>query len=174
MARFAIEVVEDDGDWSAFAPFAPAIEAAARAIARRLGLDNIAAVTALSSDARVRALNRQFRGQDKPTNVLSFPQPGLPTHTGGPRALGDVVLAVETVRREAAHLGIAPVHHLQHLVVHGLLHLLGYDHATDAEAEAMEAIEIEVLAALGVANPYLGSEAAPAQPRAAGTRRAKR
>lgn len=123
------------------------------------------ACVALSDDATVRQLNRDHRGQDKPTNVLSFPAPVPPQgRTGGLDAtgattpfLGDVVLAGETLATEAATLAIPPAHHLQHLVVHGLLHLLGHDHETDAQARVMEGIEIEVLAALGVPDPYVAA-----------------
>jgi probable rRNA maturation factor len=77
---------------------------------------------------------------------------------GQSRHLGDIVLAAETILREAAELGINPRHHLQHLVVHGLLHLLGYDHQSEAEAEPMEALEVEILAGLGIPNPYMIAE----------------
>jgi probable rRNA maturation factor len=106
----------------------------------------------LTDDARMRELNRAWRGTDRPTNVLSFPAP----RAGGaePRLLGDVVLAYETVMREAAELGIAPGDHLAHLVVHGTLHLLGHDHESEGDAEAMEQRERAILAELGVADPY--------------------
>ena len=108
---------------------------------------------ALSADASVAVLNGQYRGKPKPTNVLSFP--------AGPGAqdgfLGDIVLAAETLKREAELEDIPVEHHFQHLVVHGVLHLLGYDHETDAEAEAMEKLEIGILARLGIANPYTGA-----------------
>jgi probable rRNA maturation factor len=107
---------------------------------------------ALSDDASVRALNNRHRGKDVPTNVLSFAPAYAPPH--GPRPLGDVILALETVRREAAEQGKSAADHLRHLVVHGVLHLSGYDHETDADAEEMEALEREVLAGLGVADPY--------------------
>jgi probable rRNA maturation factor len=100
----------------------------------------------------VRRLNRTYRGKDAPTNVLSFPSRGPAPDDGA--YLGDVVLAAETVRQEAVELGIEPGHHLQHLVVHGLLHLLGHDHQADAAAEEMERLEVEILATIGVADPY--------------------
>jgi probable rRNA maturation factor len=112
----------------------------------------------LADDARVRELNRVWRGVDRPTNVLSFParEPGEPWPADGtnPAHLGDVAVALETVLREAAAEGKAPGDHLAHLVVHGTLHLLGHDHDADAEADAMEALEVRVLAGLGVADPY--------------------
>ena len=106
----------------------------------------------------MRRLNLAYRGKDAPTNVLSFPFQRPPGTAGDADAyLGDVVLAAETVRREAAERGIEPTHHLQHLVVHGLLHLLGYDHETDAAAEDMEGLETEILATIGIADPYAAS-----------------
>lgn len=111
----------------------------------------------LDGDDAVRDLNREYRGQDKPTNILSFPQwepPLAPPPPGLPLLLGDMVLARETVAAEAAAQGKRFSDHLSHLVVHGVLHLLGHDHATDADAEAMEALETEILRTLGIADPY--------------------
>jgi len=105
-----------------------------------------------SSDEEVRALNAQFRGKDAPTNVLSFPAGEVPE--GEPQPLGDIILARETVVREAGEQGKTVAAHTCHLILHGMLHLLGYDHGTDAEADEMEAIECAVLAGLGVADPY--------------------
>lgn len=112
---------------------------------------------ALADDAMVRTLNRDYRAKDKPTNVLSFPA------VHGP-LLGDVVIAYETLIREAAEEGIAPGDHLALLTVHGLLHLLGYDHQTEAEAVRMEAIETSVLAGLGIKDPHAAGRMMPDGP----------
>jgi probable rRNA maturation factor len=107
-----------------------------------------------SNDDSIRELNAGWRGKDKPTNVLSFP--AFPISGGGslPPMLGDIVLAAETVSREA-ELEQKPIeNHISHLVIHGLLHLLGYDHETDAEAEEMEAAERAALARLAIPDPY--------------------
>lgn len=114
----------------------------------------------LADDSRVRVLNRDFRGQDRSTNVLSFPTGAAAPIAGQPRLLGDVVVALETTQREATADGTPLGDHLTHLVVHGTLHLLGYDHEQDDEADRMEAREVELLAGLGVADPYR-TEAAP-------------
>jgi probable rRNA maturation factor len=111
----------------------------------------------LADDARVRMLNRDYRGQDKPTNVLSFAaldDDDAPIPPDGPIALGDVILAYETTVAEAAQEGKTLVQHLSHLVVHGVLHLLGHDHQDEGEAEEMEGLEVAVLAALGIPDPY--------------------
>lgn len=113
----------------------------------------------LADDATVQGLNRDWRGKDKPTNVLSFAaldDDEAPLPEGAPLLLGDIVLAFETCAREAEEQGKTLADHFAHLVVHGVLHLLGYDHEQDDEAEAMEALEVAVLARLGVADPYLG------------------
>jgi len=110
----------------------------------------------LGSDARVRGLNRDYRGKDKPTNVLSFAalDGGRPPRNQ-PWSLGDVILALGTCRKEARAQGKSLEQHLLHLVIHGVLHLLGYDHEADAEAERMEGLEIAALKRLGIDNPYL-------------------
>jgi probable rRNA maturation factor len=117
----------------------------------------------LSDDATVQALNRDHRGKDYATNVLSFP----PAFVGpaGPRPLGDVILALGTVRREAEEQGKTAADHLRHLVVHGVLHLCGHDHETEAEAGEMEELERAILAGLGVADPY--ADSVPGDERAA-------
>lgn len=107
----------------------------------------------LTDDETVRDLNARFRGKDNPTNVLSFPAPQNPE-----RHLGDVALAYGVCVREAAEQGKPLAHHLQHLVAHGVLHLVGYDHETDAEAEQMEGLERVILAELGVPDPYAAEQ----------------
>ena len=101
---------------------------------------------AFVNDARIQELNRDYREKDKPTNVLSFPMDGA--------LLGDIVLAFETIAGEAKEQGKIFEHHLTHLIVHGFLHVLGYDHLDDKSAAEMEAIEITTLAQLGIDNPY--------------------
>jgi len=115
----------------------------------------------LTDDAGIRTLNANWRGIDKPTNVLSFPalQPTGPSLPGDPpRMLGDIAIAYETTRREADDEGKAFDHHLSHLAIHGFLHLIGYDHETDDEAVDMENLEREILARLGIADPYAPQE----------------
>ncbi|QBM74637.1 rRNA maturation RNase YbeY [Sphingomonas sp. AAP5] len=119
----------------------------------------------LATDAEVQVLNAQYRQKDKPTNVLSFPmvQADLLETVGensddGEVLLGDIVLAHETCAREAMEKGVSLEDHATHLIVHGTLHLLGYDHMVGMEAEAMEAIEIDALKSLGLADPYLIEE----------------
>lgn len=127
----------------------PGVERLVRRAARAaVGPRARSLTVALADDRRVRGLNRRHRGKDKPTNVLSYP-------SGEKLFLGDVVLARQTVWREAKAQNKTPADHLVHLVVHGTLHLLGYDHETGtAEAERMEARERRILAKLGIADPY--------------------
>jgi probable rRNA maturation factor len=130
-----------------------------RAIAAVLAREGVAGgaevSVLLTDDAAVRELNRTYRGKDKPTNVLSFPVEGdLPPAPGLPALLGDIAVAFETTRREAEAEGKPLADHLAHLLVHGALHLLGYDHEVDDEALRMEARESEILAGLGVPDPY--------------------
>lgn len=106
-------------------------------------------------DATIRALNAQWRGMDKPTNVLSFPTPGPLVKK---ILLGDIVIAHETVAREAGEQDRSLQDHVSHMVVHGFLHLIGYDHETSAEAEIMEAVERRVALALGLSDPYEGTQ----------------
>jgi len=113
----------------------------------------------LTDDAHQRDLNSQWRGIDSPTNVLSFPD-GSPLPDGG-RLLGDVVLALDTCRREAREQGKSLADHTAHMVVHGVLHLLGFDHEEAEEAAVMESLEVRLLAAMGIADPYAEGLAAP-------------
>jgi probable rRNA maturation factor len=115
----------------------------------------------LTDDAGIRTLNNNWRGIDKPTNVLSFPalQPtGKSSRDDAPRMLGDIAIAYETTRKEADDEQKPFDHHLSHLAVHGFLHLIGYDHENDDAAEAMETFEQEILAQLGIPDPYADRE----------------
>ena len=107
----------------------------------------------MTDDEAVREINREWRGKDAPTNVLSFPAPPMPG-LPGPRPLGDVVLAHETVAREAAAEGKTLSDHAAHLLAHGVLHCLGYDHESDDDAEEMEALETKAMALIDVGDPY--------------------
>ncbi len=138
------------------APLRRAIREAASVTSTAVG--EIAIV--LTDDSAIRALNRDWRGKDAATNVLSFPA-GEPRGTRGiPRLLGDIVIAYETTEREARAEHKPFMHHLLHLAVHGFLHLAGYDHAADDQAAAMERLEAAILARLGVPDPYLARGAA--------------
>ena len=107
----------------------------------------------LTDDAALRALNSRWRGIDKSTNVLSFPLSPA-SRLSDATMLGDIALAFETLAREAENLGVPLADHYRHLVAHGFLHLIGYDHEVDAEAERMEALETKIMARLGAADPY--------------------
>jgi len=122
-----------------------AFEKAAQALGENFSDTEVSVV--LSNDREVQKLNKTFRHKDKPTNVLSFPSELK-------EELGDIVLAYETVREEAREMEISVLHHTLHLIVHGFLHLLGYDHEKDAAAQKMEAMEIYILEGLNIANPY--------------------
>jgi probable rRNA maturation factor len=131
-----------------------AIDAAAAAV--EISTTDAEVAVMLTDDAGIRALNRDWRGFDKPTNVLSFPAPSPPgrIEANAPRMLGDIAIAYETVQREAEAEHKPFAHHLSHLAVHGFLHLIGYDHETDADAEAMEDLERTILARLDIPDPY--------------------
>ncbi|HYE49658.1 MAG TPA: rRNA maturation RNase YbeY [Azospirillaceae bacterium] len=170
-----VEVVVsiEEGGWEDDLPDAEplVLRAAHAALARAEGVPRGPAELSvvLADDETVRALNSQYRGKDKPTNVLSFPlheeedevleslAPGAPL----PILLGDVILAHGTVVRESSEQGKPLGDHLTHLVVHGVFHLLGYDHIADDEAERMERLETETLAGLGIPDPYAGRATAP-------------
>ena len=156
------------------APWPPAVdwldlgfrcaEAVAR-VAPELANERLSAGVLLADDAEVRTLNRQWRSKDQPTNVLSFPMINRSTllalpSQGPEEMLGDLALALETCGREASEKGVPLEDHAAHLIVHGLLHLAGYDHETsDQDAAAMEALETKALALLGIADPYADREA---------------
>lgn len=151
----------DDVDWDKLAH--RAAEAIGAEAAELANPDMLVSVV-FADDAEVQVLNRQWRAKDKPTNVLSFPmlsreevlRASETKDSGAPAMLGDIVLARETCMREAAEKSVALAVHATHLVIHGLLHLAGYDHETGAaEAEEMEALEVRALARLGIADPYL-------------------
>jgi probable rRNA maturation factor len=110
----------------------------------------------LTDDSAVQALNRQWRGIDKPTNVLSFPAAAA----GDGVMLGDIVIAYETLKRECDDEDRQFLHHLAHLTVHGFLHLLGYDHQTDAQADIMEGLESKIMTRMNMPDPYLGRDLA--------------
>lgn len=152
----AIDVSVEAGDW----PSKEVLQALARgaidAATVRLGLSRFDSELSIlfTDDAAIKTLNAAWRGKDKSTNVLSFPSVGIaPGDDPGP-LLGDVVLAGETVFSEAALEGKSVDDHLRHLIVHGFLHLLGYDHENDTDAEEMEAAETAILADMGVSDPY--------------------
>jgi probable rRNA maturation factor len=154
----AIDVVVEDGAWDAAAE--ATVRRALTEAASAIGADfrNHALAVLLTDDTAIRRLNAQWRGIDKPTNVLSFPaapEPGGAGKSAGARSLGDIAIAYGTTAREAQDEAKPFADHLAHLGVHGFLHLLGYDHETDAQAETMESLERAILARLGVPDPYL-------------------
>ncbi|MDR3508406.1 MAG: rRNA maturation RNase YbeY [Caulobacteraceae bacterium] len=145
----AIEVEIEAEGWNSDGLAAEALAQAAGEAALAVAEWTGGVVVLLTDDATVADLNSRFRGKDGPTNVLSFPAPDNPE-----AHLGDIALALGVCQREAQAQGKPLGHHLQHLVAHGVLHLVGYDHLTDSEAETMEALERRILAGLGVPDPY--------------------
>jgi probable rRNA maturation factor len=166
MAQFALpltEVLVVADNWQAEpgaeAVIQRAIAAAAELVDADVGEAELAVM--LTDDSGIRTLNSNWRGIDKPTNVLSFPalQPtGAGAPDDAPRMLGDIAIAFETTRREADEEQKPFDHHLSHLAVHGFLHLIGYDHEKDDDAAAMETLEQEILAQLGIPDPYADRE----------------
>lgn len=151
-----LDIIIEEGEWSRLGdPEALARRAveAAFAVASDAPSEPVEISLLLADDAHIRELNKAWRGKDKPTNVLSFPAPHHPGQPG-PRHLGDIALAYETLVREAEDESKTVSDHFSHLVVHGVFHLLGYDHEIEAQAEIMEALEIKALAGLGISNPY--------------------
>jgi len=149
-----LDIIVEAPAWNALRGVKPALRRAINAAAAPMRLPQSELAIVLTDDAAIRALNHRWRGRDKPTNVLSFPAHGVVPPGSGPRPLGDVVIAYETMAREAQEQGLPLTHHLAHLAVHGFLHLLGYDHESDTEAETMEQLERDILARLDVPDPY--------------------
>ena len=159
--------VSHDALWPSATDWETLASRAAAALAQsapELANPRLSASLLFADDTQVRDLNREWRGKDQPTNVLSFPmlerEELLALGWAGdenapPELLGDIALALETCTREAADKGISLEHHTAHLIIHGLLHLAGYDHETSpADARAMETLEINALAQMGIADPY--------------------
>ncbi|MCB1650967.1 MAG: rRNA maturation RNase YbeY [Alphaproteobacteria bacterium] len=124
------------------------------------GIQHIEISLLLTDDAHVQALNRDYRGKDKPTNVLSFPQ-FTPEELQNEKdfvPLGDIIIAYETIEREAKEQGKSLEDHTTHMLIHSLLHLLGHDHIEDKDAQKMEALEISILQKIGIKNPYETTE----------------
>ena len=145
-----ILVVVDDPGWRKARGLLPRLKRAAAAAEKAANFRGASAFTILlSRDSKLKSLNRDFRSKDKPTNVLSFP--AAPNRHG---YRGDIALALGVTRREAKAAGKSLADHAVHLVVHGVLHLAGYDHERDRDAKVMEPLETKILARLGIANPY--------------------
>ena len=167
--RFLIDVLVEDPAWLEAKPGIEerAVGAATAALARiETAPSGVPAEICLmlANDELLRDLNARFRGKDEATNVLSFPaapDPAPIAAEGGPRHLGDVALALGTVLREAAEQGKTAADHATHLIVHGVLHVMGYDHQTDSEAAVMEREETAILAMLGIGDPYASVSAQP-------------
>ena len=173
--RISVAITLLDPDWPRAVPAAEDVALRAARAALAVAADSSAGTAAnsmrdaeislvLADDATLRRHNRDYRNIDKPTNVLAFATaewPGTPgaPDAEGPRLLGDVLLARETLAREAGEQGKRPADHLCHLVVHGVLHLLGQDHQSEAEALIMERLEVAALSRLGIADPYATADA---------------
>ena len=149
-----IDIAFADARWKRVPKLAMLIE---QVHASSLTKPNAAKLTSvlLANDAEVRKLNHQWRGKNKPTNVLSFPAADVKVPSGQLKPLGDIVLGFETCAKEAKASGKSLRDHSVHLTVHGLLHLVGHDHVNEADAKRMENKEIRILGELGIANPYV-------------------
>ena len=163
-----VETMIEDARWEAFG-LAAVAERAGRAVLAGLDLPGAGFAISLMGcdDARIAVLNADFRGKPQPTNVLSWPsqergaefageapEPPEPGEADDPEPLGDIAIAWETCAREAGEQDKPMVDHVTHLVVHGMLHLLGYDHVEEEDAALMEGLEVRILASLGVSDPY--------------------
>jgi probable rRNA maturation factor len=159
-ARIEIEVIVRSARWRKRPAAKTVVKSAILAAAKAVSTRQAELAIVLSDDSAVRRLNRQWRGKNAPTNVLSFPAatPGKGRSTSP--YIGDVVIAYQTTAREAVAEGKPFNHHLAHLAVHGFLHLLDYDHDNDRDAEAMERLERRILARIGVADPYAARDRA--------------
>jgi len=155
-----IEIIKGSAVWENLPGAEATVRRAVEATLREARVDAGEIGIMLTDDAGIQALNRDFRGTDKATNVLAFPAPS--PQNDGPKSIGDIVLAYETLAREAETDGKTSEHHLMHLAVHGTLHLIGFDHVDDANAKAMETRERVILATLGVPDPYAHCEDAGA------------
>jgi probable rRNA maturation factor len=153
----AVDIMIESPLWQAQPDSAAVIRRALDVASAELSTDAAELAIVLTDDSSMRALNRQWRDIDKPTNVLSFPAPR--SANGASPALGDIVIAYETSLKEADREEMPFSHHLAHLAVHGFLHLMGYDHEGDGEATVMEDLERSILAQIGVPDPYAVSGA---------------
>ena len=153
-SALAVDVVVDSALWKRQRGVDAMLRRAVAEAAAMVSTTDGELAIVLTDDSAIRALNRDWRGKDEPTNVLSFPAQEPGADRRAPRMLGDIVIAYETAAREAEVEGKPLVHHLAHLAVHGFLHLVGYDHEASEEADAMEGLEVAILARLGVPDPY--------------------
>lgn len=152
-----VDVLVQSPLWERVPEAETAVRRAISAAAGRLSTSRGEVAIVLTDDSAIRTLNRDWRGADKPTNVLSFP--AVRSGAAGSLAmLGDIAIAYETVARESSDEDKDFQHHLAHLAVHGFLHLIGYDHGDDGNAEEMERLETEILAGLGIADPYFARD----------------
>lgn len=163
-----VDCIFEDPRWEAFGLEPLATRAVSAALtALDLGAEGFTLSLLACDDARIAVLNADFRGKPKATNVLSWPaeeraadtpggdpEPPEPGEVDDPESLGDIAIAYETCMAEASEQGKTPQDHVTHLVVHALLHLLGYDHIEEADAQLMEALEVRILAQMGVCDPY--------------------
>jgi len=151
-----VDVLAESPLWEKQPQAVPVVERAIAAAAEAIDAPLGEVVVMLADDETVRSLNRDWRKIDKPTNVLSFPAAQTPGIE--PLMLGDIVIAYETLTRECEAEDRVFLHHLAHLAVHGFLHLMGYDHQNDSDAEAMEQLETAILARLDMPDPYLARD----------------